>query len=136
MKPDEIADAVRSSVAEAVGVDVEEVTDSSTLTRDLGAESIDLLDMLFRIERSVGVKIEAAELAGYIQGGISDDEFGDANEVVTSRGLAQLKLVMPQIDTAALVGTLKATAVMDLFTTANLIQLVMSRVDVPKVRSA
>ncbi|TCO44799.1 acyl carrier protein [Actinocrispum wychmicini] len=130
MSQDEVADAVRAAVAEAVGVDVDEVTDAATLTHDLGAESIDLLDMLFRIERTVGVKIEAAELAGYIQGGIPDDEFGDPHEVVTARGLAQLKLVMPQIDEAALVGRLRATAVMDLFTTANLVQLVRSRLPV------
>ena len=44
---------------------------------DLGAESIDLLDILFRIERSTGVKIQASDLGDYIQGGIPDDEFGD-----------------------------------------------------------
>lgn len=135
MSPEEVAEAVRDAVAEAVGVEPEEVTDSSTLTYDLGAESIDLLDMLFRIERAVGVKIQAAELAGYIQGRIPDDEFGDADEVVTPRGLAQLKLVMPQIDEAALVGRLNATEVMDLFTVANLIQLVMSRQGLAIARS-
>lgn len=136
MSPEEVADAVRDAVAEAVGVELEEVTDSSTLTADLGAESIDLLDMLFRIERAVGVKIQAAELAGYIQGHIPDEEFGDAAEVVTTRGLAQLKLVMPQIDEAALAGRLRATAVMDLFTVANLVRLVVSRMDVANARSA
>ena len=65
---------------------------------DLGAESIDLLDILFRIERSTGVKIQAADLGDYIQGGIPDDEFSDDNEMITAKGLEHLKKVMPQID--------------------------------------
>ena len=53
---------------------------------DLGAESIDLLDILFRIERSTGVKIQASDLGEYIQGGIPDDEFGDENGIVSREG--------------------------------------------------
>ena len=48
---------------------------------DLGAESIDLLDILFRIERSTGVKIQASDLGDEIQGGIPDDEFGAGGNV-------------------------------------------------------
>nr|WP_042186656.1 phosphopantetheine-binding protein [Kibdelosporangium sp. MJ126-NF4]CEL17436.1 Acyl carrier protein [Kibdelosporangium sp. MJ126-NF4]CTQ91337.1 Acyl carrier protein [Kibdelosporangium sp. MJ126-NF4] len=127
----DVSEAVRVAVAEAVGVELDEVTGDSRLTADLGAESIDLLDMLFRIERSVGAKIQAAELADYIQGGIPDEEFGDAAEVVSERGLTQLKLVMPQIDESALAGRLKADGVMDLFTVDNLLRLVRSRLDMP-----
>ena len=77
--------AVQEAVAEALALDDDEVTPSATLMDDLGAESIDLLDILFRIEKSTGVKIEASDLGDYIQGGIPDDEFGDENEMVTAR---------------------------------------------------
>src|SRR3954470_12940464 len=96
--------AIIEAVADALGFDESEVETSSTLIGDLGAESIDLLDILFRIERKTGVKIQASDISDHIQGGVPDDEFGDENEIITLAGLAQLHKVMPQIDVAALAG--------------------------------
>ena len=129
MENSELFESVASAVADALGAEPEEVTADATLLDDLGAESIDLLDILFRIERSLGVKITAGELAEYVQGGIADDEFGDADEVITPVGLAQLARVMPQIDTAELAGRLQAGSVMSLFTVDNLVVLVRGRLD-------
>jgi acyl carrier protein len=124
---DDINSTVQNAVVEALGVDEDEVTPDATLLDDLGAESIDLLDILFRIERALGVKIQAADLSAYVQGGIPDDEFSDENEVITPKGLAQLKKVMPQINTDELAGNLKADQVMSLFTVANLSEMVAER---------
>ena len=128
MAQPEISGAVRTAVASALGVDEDEVTPEATLLGDLGAESIDLLDILFRLERQLGVKIQASDLGAYVQGGIPDEEFGDANGIVTDRGLAQLKQVMPQIDEGELRGQLQAEQVMSLFTVQNLEDLVRQRV--------
>ncbi|WP_156725852.1 acyl carrier protein [Streptomyces apocyni] len=122
-----IVKAVTEAVIDALGAEDDEVVPEATLLDDLGAESIDLLDILFRLERSLGIKIQAAELAAYVQGGIPDEEFGDENEIVSAVGLAQLKKVMPQIDTDALAGKLEATQVMGLFTVENLVGLVEHR---------
>ncbi len=124
---EEIEAAVHEAVADALALDADEVTGQATLMDELGAESIDLLDILFRLERSLGVKVQASDLADHVQGGIPDDEFGDENEIVTAAGLAQLKQVMPQIDTDELGGKLKADEVMGLFTVDNLVQLVEAR---------
>lgn len=130
MTNEEIAEAVRTSVAEALGVEEDEVAPDSTLMDELGAESIDLLDILFRIERSIGVKIQAGDLSDYVQGGIPDEEFGDENEVITAKGLEQLKKVMPQLDIDALTGQLQADQVMGYFTVENLTTLVVKRASV------
>ena len=119
--------AVQESVSGALGVGDDEVTPDATLMDDLGAESIDLLDILFRIERSTGVKIQASDLGEHIQGGISDDEFSDENEVITDKGFEQLKTVMPQIDPDELRGKLKAEEVINHFTVQNLADLVTQR---------
>jgi acyl carrier protein len=119
--------AVRDAVCEALALEPDEVTPEATLTDELGAESIDLLDVLFRIERSTGVKIHAADLAEHIQGGLADDEFSDAEEIVTAAGLAHLASIMPQIDRAALQGSLTAERVIDLFSVQNLADLVATR---------
>lgn len=121
--------AVVDAVAAAVRVDLDEVTYDATLLGDLGAESIDLLDILFRLERALSVRISAGQLAGYLRGDIPDTEFADANEIVTGRGLEQLARVMPQIDTARLAGKLQADEVIGLFTVGNLAALVQQRLD-------
>jgi acyl carrier protein len=123
----ETYDAVQQAIVDALGVDEDEVTPDATLLGDLGAESIDLLDILFRLERKLGVKIQASDLAAYVQGGIPDDEFGDENELITPQGMEQLKKAMPQIDPAELQGKLKADQVMSLFTVQNLADMVAQR---------
>jgi acyl carrier protein len=119
--------AVQEAVANALGVDDDEAAPDATLMDDLGAESIDLLDILFRIERSTGVKIQAADLGAYIQGGISDDDFSDENEMISEQGLQQLKKVMPQINEDDLRGKLEAEKVITLFTVQNLADMVAER---------
>jgi acyl carrier protein len=128
MTREEIDSAVQSAVVDALGVSEDEATPDATLLGDLGAESIDLLDILFRIERKAGVKIQAADLAGWVQGGIPDEEFGDDKGIITPKGLAQLKKVMPQIDADALAGKLEAEKVLSLFTVGNLSEMVAQRV--------
>jgi acyl carrier protein len=127
MASEETYNSVKEAVVGALGVDDDEVTPDATIMDDLGAESIDLLDILFRIERSTGVKIQASDIGEHIQGGITDEEFGNEEGVVSETGLTQLKKVMPQIDTGALQGTLKAEQVIGLFTVDNLADMVEQR---------
>jgi acyl carrier protein len=122
--------AVKDAIVGALSVDEDEVTPDATIFDDLGAESIDLLDVLFRIERATKVKIEAGELGEHIQGGIPDEEFANAEGIVSDKGLEQLKKVMPQIDTADLHGNLKGEQVIMLFTVQNLADLVAARAGV------
>ncbi len=127
MAQGDIDTAVQEAVVGALGVGEDEVTPDATIMDDLGAESIDLLDILFRIERNTGVKIQAADIGAYIQGGLSDDEFSDDQEILTPKGMEQLKTVMPQLDTDSLQGTLHAEQVMSHFTVQNLAQMVAER---------
>ena len=124
----ELYEKVRDCVAEALALDLDEISPESTLLDELGAESIDLLDILFRIDRATGVKIQSDELASYVQGGIPDEEFGDEDaDVITPKGMDQLKKVMPQIAEKDLDGKLSPEDVMRHFTVANLTELVASR---------
>ncbi len=123
----DVDSSVKEAVVEALALDDDEVTPESTLMDDLGAESIDLLDILFRVEKSTGVKIEASDLGDYIQGGIPDDVFSDENEIITAEGAAQLHKAMPQVDPTELEGTLKADEVITLFTVQNLVDMVKAR---------
>ena len=118
---------VQDAIADALGVDEAEVQPDATLLGDLGAESIDLLDILFRIERASHIKITVNDIGDLLQGGIPDEEFGDENEVVNDTGLSHLEKVLPQFDRGQLTEPLTADGVLGLFTVRNLIDLLTAR---------
>jgi acyl carrier protein len=118
---------VQAAIADALGIDEAEVQRDATLLNDLGAESIDLLDILFRIERASKIKITVNDIGDLLQGGIPDEEFGDENEVVNDTGLTHLEKVLPQFDRAQLAEPLTADGVLGLFTVQNLLDLLAER---------
>jgi acyl carrier protein len=92
----QIYQRVSTTLIDALNVDAEEVKPSATLQGDLGAESIDFLDITFRLEREFGIKIPRGELfpEAIFQG---DPEFVD-NGTVTDQGLQELRERMPFAD--------------------------------------
>lgn len=126
MRREEIFEKVRAHVADALGIDPAEVTEAASFAGDLGAESLDMLDMLFRIEKSLGVKIAMADIGARIRGGLTVEEFAQDGKV-TPAGLAQLKRALPQLNPDALNGELAADNVFTLFTVRNLVDLVEER---------
>lgn len=92
---DEIFDKVKSALIEALGVDDDEVTESATMVGDLGAESIDFLDIVFRLEKTFGIKIQRGEL--FPEDVLSSTEFV-TNGKVNEAGLKEIKSRMPFID--------------------------------------
>ncbi|NOZ38639.1 MAG: acyl carrier protein [Planctomycetes bacterium] len=92
---DEIFDKVREALVDALGVEDDEVVATATLQGDLDAESIDFLDIVFRLEKSFDIKIERGEL--FPEDILTDTEFvqdGKVNEA----GIAKLRERMPFAD--------------------------------------
>ena len=84
----EIHTTVARVLVDALSVDEDEVIPSATLQGDLGAESIDFLDIIFRLEREFGIKIPRGEL-------FPDSIIGDQADLVqagrvTDRGMVEL----------------------------------------------
>jgi acyl carrier protein len=88
----EVFDKVKTCLVEALGVDDDEVTPEASIMGDLGAESIDWLDIVFRLERAFSIKIPHGELSP--EDILTNAEFVHDGKV-TSAGLAQLKQRMP-----------------------------------------
>jgi acyl carrier protein len=111
---DEIYSKVSATLVEALNVDEEDVTPTSTLQGDLGAESIDFLDIVFRLEREFGIKIPRGELfpESIFQG---DPEFV-TNGRVTEKGLAELHARMPFADLTQFEKDPELSHLSDLFT--------------------
>ncbi|MGL4553088.1 MAG: acyl carrier protein [Gemmataceae bacterium] len=111
---EEIFTKVSSTLVEALNVDEEDIKLTSTLQGDLGAESIDFLDIVFRLEREFGIKIPRGELfpESIFQG---DPEFVH-NGKVTEKGLKELRERMPFADLVTFEKDPSMARLSDLFT--------------------
>ena len=99
MTRDEIFDKVKDVLVDALGVDDEDVKPDAKLRDDLGAESIDFLDIVFRLEKAFGIKIPRGEM-------FPEDVFTNPAFVkdgkVTDAGMEEMKKRMPHVDFSAL----------------------------------
>src|SRR3954452_794499 len=100
MTQEKIFDEVKATLIEALNADDDQVTPDARLQADLGAESIDFLDIVFRLEREFGIKIPRGEL--FPESIFQGDPAFVADGKVTDKGLAELREKMPFADPAAL----------------------------------
>ena len=109
-------------LVEALNADEEDITPAATLHRDLGAESIDLLDIVFRLEREFDIHIGRDELfpASIFQG---DPEFVE-NGKVTDKGMVRLRSQLPYADLSDFEGDRRLSAIPDLFTVGLVAQFI------------
>lgn len=120
---DEIFEKVQSTLVDALGVDEGDVTPEATLFKDLGAESIDLLDIVFRLERNFGIKIPRGEL---FPENVSDPEMADGGRL-TAKGLAEIKARMPFADLSEFEKDPELDKLFDLYTVETLVQYVAGK---------
>ena len=92
MSRDEIYAKVKDVLVDALGVDDDEVKPDAVIRDDLGAESIDFLDIMFRLEKAFGIKIPRGEM---IPENLQNDPNIVANGMVTPAGIKMLKEKMP-----------------------------------------
>ena len=92
---EEVFEKVQAALMDALGVEEDEVTPEATMVGDLGAESIDFLDIVFKLEKAFGITIPREEL-------FPDDILTNANYVkdgkVTEQGISELKQRLPWAD--------------------------------------
>ncbi len=97
MNNNHVFEEMRAIVIDALGVDEAEVELKTRLIDELDAESLDFLDIVFRLERSFGIKIPRGEIERKSRGGLTDGEF-EVEGMVTSKGLEALQHTMPEVD--------------------------------------
>ena len=121
-----IYEKVKESVVEALGVDEDEVTPNAVLFDDLGAESLDLLDIVFRLEKEFSIKIP--------RGGIQADALSAEGEnlkeedlvvdgVLTPLGIEKLKVAMPEVDSSRITEGFRADDIATLFTVQTFVNI-------------
>ena len=126
MTESEIFGKVSDCLIEALGVDDDEVTPEASLTGDLGAESIDFLDIVFRLEKSFGIKIPRGGL--FPENIFSNPEFVKDGSV-TEKGLEELKSTMPHLDIDTFSKDPNVNNFSDLFTVNMLVKYVTNNLN-------
>ena len=125
MTRDDIFQKVAGTLVEALNVDEDQVSLSATLQGDLGAESIDFLDIVFRLERAFGIKIPRNEL--FPESIFSGDPDFVKDGKVTEKGLSELRSKMPYADLTSFEKNPTLEGIGDLFTVDLIVSYIESK---------
>jgi acyl carrier protein len=122
MSRTEIYEEVTEVLIDALGLDDDEVTEEATLMGDLGAESIDFLDIVFRLEKSFDIKIPREELFP-AETLMSNPDFVSGGKL-TDAGMAELKSKMPHTDISEFEADPDVNKMADLFTVSSIVNFI------------
>ena len=121
----EVFPTVAKTIADALGCDVDDVKLNVSLIEGLDAESIDFLDMVFRLERAFKIKIPRGKIVENARGDLPEAEF-EQKGIVTEKGLAQLKSYLSEIPPERFKTPMKVADIPRLFTPETFCKLVIS----------
>jgi acyl carrier protein len=116
---------VAETMADALGCDVEDIKIDVSLIEGLDAESIDFLDMVFRLERAFKIKIPRGKIVENARGTLSEAEF-EQKGIVTDTGLAQLKSYLSEVPAERFKTPMKVKDIPRLFTPETFCKLVIT----------
>ena len=120
----ELITKVQQTLAGALGVDESEITPEASLKRDLGAESIDFIDIVFRLEKAFNLKIPAGDL---FPSHLLNDERFVKEGMVTVEGLAELRTKLPYLELEEFTKDPQITKLADCFTVKMLLRYLNDR---------
>lgn len=121
---DDVFSKVREVLTDALGVDDDEVSPTATLQGDLGAESIDFLDIVFRLEKAFAIKIPKGEL--FPDEIMSNPDYVEGDKM-TKVGLERLKAAMPHADFSQFDSAPLVSKMPDLFTVGTIVRYVENK---------
>jgi acyl carrier protein len=125
MSHNEVYLKVQEVLVDALGVDEDEVTPEATLMGDLGAESIDFLDIVFRLEKTFGIKVPREELFP-AEELLNNPEFV-SNGKLTAKGLNELRTKVPHTDLTGFEDDPDINKLADLFTVTAIVKYIEGR---------
>jgi acyl carrier protein len=111
-------------IAAALPCEIEKVKPEASLIDDLGAQSIDFLDIIFRIERAFKVKIPRGKIIEEARGDLSAAEF-DQRGLVSAAGQERLKAFLSEVPPERFPAPLKVADIPRLFTTETFCKMVI-----------
>jgi acyl carrier protein len=116
--------AVAETIADALGCDVEDVQLDVSLIEGLDAESIDFLDLVFRLERKFKIKIPRGKIVEEARGDLSEAEF-EQKGIVTDAGMQRLRAFLSEVPAERFRTPMKSAEIPRLFTAETFCKLVL-----------
>lgn len=127
MNVESVYPKVRTIIADVLVIDEEAISLHSRLIADLGAESIDFLDLVFQLEKEFGIKIPRGQLEKNARGHLTEDEF-EKGGVLTTNGMAALKNYLSEVPAEYFKANMKINEIPMLFTVETFCKLVVAAV--------
>jgi acyl carrier protein len=124
-----VAEKVKEIIADALYADVATIKEESGLITDLGAESIDFLDIVFRLEQEFSIKLPKGESEKKAREGLSDEDFA-INGVLQAKGLERLREMMPEVSPDAIKPGLLEKDIPTLYTVGTFVRMVEERLQI------
>ena len=121
----QVMEKVRGCFADALGLDLDEVQPDSKVIGDLGAESLDFLDIAFKLERAFDIRIPRGGIEAASKEGMAEGESYEVNGVLTRAALDRLAVHMPEVPAAEFRDGLKVSEVASLFRVATFYNIVV-----------
>jgi acyl carrier protein len=115
---------VQKTMADALGCDVEDIKLDVSLIEGLDAESIDFLDMVFRLERAFKIKVPRGKIIEDVRGDMSVSDF-EKGGVVTDKGVARLREYLSEIDESRFKLPMRVDHIARLYTPETFCKLVI-----------
>ncbi|MGQ3889718.1 acyl carrier protein [Legionella sp. CNM-1927-20] len=131
MNVESVYPKVREIIADVLVIDEDEIKLDSRLITDLGAESIDFLDLVFQLEKEFGIKIPRGQLEKNARGTLAEDEF-EKGGVLTEQGMQALRNYLSEVPEAYFKPNLRVNEIPMLFTVETFCKLVINAVNTNK----
>lgn len=125
MNVDSVFPKVREIIADVLVIEEEEVSLKSRLISDLGAESIDFLDLVFQLEKEFDIKIPRGQLEKNARGHLAEDEF-EKGGVLTAEGMQALKAYLNEVPADYFKANMKVNEIPLLFTVETFCKLIIN----------
>jgi acyl carrier protein len=122
---------VREIIADVLVIDEEEIQLNSRLIADLGAESIDFLDLVFQLEKEFSIKIPRGQLEKNARGDLAEDQFEKGGSL-TPEGLNALKNYLSEVPAENFKANMKVNEIPLLFTVETFCKLIVAAVQEQK----
>jgi len=116
---------VREIIADVLVIDEDEISLGSRLIADLGAESIDFLDLVFQLEKEFSIKIPRGQLEKNARGDLSEDEF-EKSGVLTGKGMQAIKAYLNEVPEQYFKTNMKVNEIPLLFSVETFCKLVVN----------
>jgi acyl carrier protein len=124
----QILEGVSVCLIEALDIEENVISEESTIVGDLGADSLDLLDLIFRLEQQFGIKISPREIERRTREKLGSTEV-EIDGVYTPEMLVELHRAMPEVPAKELHGGLRSAELPRLFRVATMVNLVSNLLD-------